>query len=112
MQSRDSNSVLLVGFDEAGRGPLAGPVCAAAVILPPDFPIEILNDSNSEIEKQVLITTPTTSKGVEFDYVIVPNCDNKNYCDELDKNLLYIATTRALHKLSLIYEDSLSKFVK
>lgn len=74
--------------------------------------VEILNDSNSEIEKQVLITTPTTSKGVEFDYVIVPNCDNKNYCDELDKNLLYIATTRALHKLSLIYEDSLSKFVK
>ena len=36
---------LIVGFDEAGRGPLAGPVCAAAVILPADFPIEILNDS-------------------------------------------------------------------
>jgi ribonuclease HII len=33
------------GIDEAGRGPLAGPVCAAAVILPSDFPVEILNDS-------------------------------------------------------------------
>ncbi|MCI2096725.1 MAG: ribonuclease HII [Sphaerochaeta sp.] len=33
------------GIDEAGRGPLAGPVCAAAVILPPHFPIQILNDS-------------------------------------------------------------------
>jgi ribonuclease HII len=33
------------GIDEAGRGPLAGPVCAAAVILPADFPVEILNDS-------------------------------------------------------------------
>jgi ribonuclease HII len=33
------------GFDEAGRGPLAGPVCAAAVILPPGFPLEILGDS-------------------------------------------------------------------
>jgi ribonuclease HII len=33
------------GLDEAGRGPLAGPVCAAAVILPADFPRNILGDS-------------------------------------------------------------------
>ncbi|WP_304221615.1 ribonuclease HII [Gracilinema caldarium] len=33
------------GLDEAGRGPLAGPVCAAAVVLPQDFPIEVLGDS-------------------------------------------------------------------
>ena len=44
--------MLLVGFDEAGRGPLAGPVCAAAVILPADFPIEILNDSKKLSEKK------------------------------------------------------------
>jgi ribonuclease HII len=37
--------MILCGIDEAGRGPLAGPVCAAAVILPKDFPLEILNDS-------------------------------------------------------------------
>ncbi len=35
----------LIGIDEAGRGPLAGPVCAAAVILPSDFPVELLADS-------------------------------------------------------------------
>jgi ribonuclease HII len=33
------------GIDEAGRGPIAGPVAAAAVILPRDFPFEILDDS-------------------------------------------------------------------
>ncbi len=46
--------ILSVGFDEAGRGPLAGPVCAAAVILPHDFPVEILNDSKKLTEKKRL----------------------------------------------------------
>ena len=44
--------LLEVGFDEAGRGPLAGPVCAGAVILPEDFPVEILNDSKKLSEKK------------------------------------------------------------
>jgi len=36
---------LVCGIDEAGRGPLAGPVCAAAVVLPDDFPSGLLDDS-------------------------------------------------------------------
>lgn len=47
-----ASKILTVGFDEAGRGPLAGPVSAGAVILPPDFPIEILNDSKKLSEKK------------------------------------------------------------
>ncbi|MBS7266872.1 MAG: ribonuclease HII [Treponema sp.] len=50
----DSHLILEAGFDEAGRGPLAGPVCAAAVILPSDFPVEILNDSKKLTEKKRL----------------------------------------------------------
>jgi ribonuclease HII len=42
------------GCDEAGRGCLAGPVVAAAVILPPDFKSELLNDSKQLSEKQRL----------------------------------------------------------
>ena len=38
-------ATLVCGVDEAGRGPLAGPVVAAAVILNPDHPIEGLRDS-------------------------------------------------------------------
>ena len=42
---------LEAGCDEAGRGPLAGPVYAAAVILPPDFHHPLLNDSKQMSEK-------------------------------------------------------------
>lgn len=43
---------LIAGVDEAGRGPLAGPVVAAAVILDPDEPIEGLRDSKKLTEKR------------------------------------------------------------
>ena len=43
---------LVCGLDEAGRGPLAGPVTAGAVILSPDFPFELLNDSKKLSEKK------------------------------------------------------------
>ena len=43
---------IICGVDEAGRGPLAGPVCAAAVILPNDLEIEGLNDSKKLSEKK------------------------------------------------------------
>jgi len=41
------HSGLVCGIDEAGRGPLAGPVAAAAVILPPGFPLDLLGDSKA-----------------------------------------------------------------
>lgn len=43
---------LVCGVDEAGRGPLAGPVCAAAVILPPDLEIPGLDDSKKLSDKR------------------------------------------------------------
>lgn len=46
------------GCDEAGRGCLAGSVYAAAVILPPDFQCEALNDSKKLSEKQRLLLRP------------------------------------------------------
>ena len=43
---------VLCGVDEAGRGPLCGPVCCAAVILNPDDPIAGVNDSKKLTEKR------------------------------------------------------------
>ncbi|HEV2681881.1 MAG TPA: ribonuclease HII [Rhodanobacter sp.] len=52
----NANSVLVAGVDEAGRGPLAGPLAVAAVILDPDRPIAGLNDSKklSEAKREAL----------------------------------------------------------
>ncbi len=43
--AREAGHVMVAGIDEAGRGPLAGPVVAAAVVLPPDFRLDGVNDS-------------------------------------------------------------------
>ena len=48
----EDSTLIVCGTDEAGRGPLAGPVVAAAVVLPKDFPIEILGDSKKLSEKK------------------------------------------------------------
>ena len=48
----DSGISTLCGVDEAGRGPLAGPVCAAAVMLPRGIVIDGLNDSKKLSEKR------------------------------------------------------------
>ena len=62
---------LVCGVDEAGRGPLAGPVCAAAVILPPDLEIEGLNDSKKLTDKRRralydVITDQAIAYGIAF----------------------------------------------
>ena len=56
-------NVIEAGCDEAGRGCLAGPVVAAAVILPPDFDNEILDDSKVLTEKQRLSLRPIIQRG-------------------------------------------------
>ena len=70
-QCYDEGFEIVCGVDEAGRGPLAGPVCAAAVILPRDLEIEGLNDSKklSDKRRRALfeqITAQAVSYGIAF----------------------------------------------
>jgi len=62
---------VICGVDEAGRGPLAGPVCAAAVILPRDMEIPGLNDSKQVADKKRrelydLVTAKAVAFGIAF----------------------------------------------
>lgn len=89
----------ICGVDEAGRGPLAGPVCAAAVILPPNVDIPGLNDSKKLSDKKrrelyPIIKECALAYGIAF-------ADHKEI-DEI--NILqatYLAMERAIGQLSI-----------
>jgi DNA helicase-2/ATP-dependent DNA helicase PcrA len=51
------------------------------------------------------------AKGLEFDQVIVPEASATNYASDMDRNLLYVACTRAMHRLVLTYTGSLTPFL-
>ena len=90
---------LICGVDEAGRGPLAGPVCAAAVILPPHVEITGLNDSKKLTDKRrrelfPIIKEQAIAYGIGF--------ASHEEIDEI--NILqatYLAMERALAQLSV-----------
>ncbi len=98
-QLYDSGLTCLCGVDEAGRGSLAGPVCAAACILPRGLELEGLNDSKKLTEKRreklfEQITAQAVSYGIAFAEV-----------EEIEElNILgatYLAMNRAIEKLSV-----------
>jgi len=88
---------LICGVDEAGRGPLAGPVCAAAVILPEDVDIPGLNDSKKLTDKKrrelfPIICEKAVAYGIAFaDHTEI---DNINILQAT-----YLAMERAIAKL-------------
>lgn len=63
LKPRHQHNLLEAGCDEAGRGCLAGPVVAAAVILPKHFKNELLTDSKQLTEKQRMYLRPIIMKG-------------------------------------------------
>lgn len=91
--------LLEAGCDEAGRGCLAGPVFAAAVILPPDFEHELLNDSKQVSEKErSILRTVIEKEAISY---AVAQCT----AEEIDHinilNASFLAMHRAVDQLSL-----------
>lgn len=81
---------LICGIDEAGRGPLAGPVVVASCVMPIDSMIEGVNDSKKVSEKKrELLYEEITSTAISYGVGIV-------YQDEIDKINILNATKKAL----------------
>ena len=89
----------ICGVDEAGRGPLAGPVCAAAVILPMDIDIPGLNDSKKLTDKKRRELFPIIcEKAIAYGIA----CADHKEIDEI--NILqatYLAMERAISSLTV-----------
>lgn len=94
-----SGYVKICGVDEAGRGPLAGPVCAAAVILPAHIEIPGLNDSKKLSDKKrrelfPIICQEALAYGIAFS-------DEKEIDDMNILQATFLAMKRAVEQLSV-----------
>ena len=91
MLSVQLTSFLEAGTDEAGRGCLAGPVSAAAVILPSEINVPLLNDSKKLTEKQrYLLRSIIEENAISYSVAFV-------YQEEIDRINILNASIRAMH---------------
>ena len=73
--------------------------------------ISLLSSQSSAYTKGVVVTSAHMAKGLEFDEVIIPQADNKIYHSTIDRNMLYVAVTRAMHKITLTYSGIQNQFI-
>jgi len=91
LESCYTPGIIEAGCDEAGRGALAGPVCAAAVILPEDYFHPLLNDSKQITKKQRdLLRIDIESKALAWAVAMVDN-------EEIDRINILKASIKAMH---------------
>lgn len=70
--------------------------------------LHLLTYDSEEFYDGVMVTAVSMSKGLEFDEVVIPEADHGNYASEYDRGLLYVACTRAMHRLTLVYSGEIS----
>ena len=71
----------------------------------------LLTADSTAFVQGIAITTVHMAKGLEFDQVLIPGVSRKNYHTEVDRSLLYIACTRAMHKLTLTFFNEQSPLI-
>ncbi len=76
-----------------------------------DYKVHLISPKTARFVNGISVTSVQMSKGLEFDEVIIPNANKKTYSSEHDRNLLYIACTRAMHTLTLMYTEEASPLI-
>lgn len=67
---------------------------------------------STEYRQGVIVTSAHMAKGLEFDQVVICSASEENYHSSLDRSLLYIACTRAMHRLDILYDGTISPMLK
>ena len=73
--------------------------------------VYLLTEESTTFKEGIIITTAHLAKGLEFDAVIVPFASARNYQTEVDKSMIYIACTRAMHQLTLTFSGEAAPFL-
>ena len=73
--------------------------------------ISLLTRESTSFQNGISITSVRMSKGLEFDEVLIPQADCRTYTSDFDRGLLYIACTRAMHRLTLTYSGKKTEFI-
>ncbi|MEG6510348.1 HelD family protein [Desulforamulus ruminis] len=75
------------------------------------IPVKLIHPQEGKVEKGLSVIASYISKGLEFDVVMVYGANKGNYSSDLDKKLLYVACTRALHRLAIYYTGEKCPFI-
>ncbi|MBZ0166585.1 MAG: AAA family ATPase [Candidatus Omnitrophica bacterium] len=73
--------------------------------------VYLLTAQSDAFRQGALVCTAHMAKGLEFDHVIVPQASAQNYRTEMDKKMLYVACTRAMHRLTLTTASAVSTLI-
>lgn len=73
--------------------------------------LQLLSEDSQGFAPGVIVCTSHLAKGLEFDHVILPEVSDVNYHTDMDRNLLYVGCTRAMHRLTLTATGGVTAFL-
>ena len=76
-----------------------------------EYQAHLLDSDSTKFANGITITTIFMSKGLEFDEVIIPYANAETYSSAHERSLLYVACTRAMHKLTLSYHGNITRLL-
>ncbi|RUR26729.1 helicase [Vreelandella andesensis] len=74
--------------------------------------LQLLTEQSNAFGQGIIVCTAHMAKGLEFDRVIVPDVTATHYATQMERNLLYVACTRAMHQLDLTFHAEPSPFIE
>ena len=76
-----------------------------AELIARDHDLTLLTDETDAYPGGIVVSSVRLAKGLEFDEAVLLDVDGRQYATEADRNLLYVAVTRAMHALTILYRD-------
>ena len=74
--------------------------------------VALITDETDTYPGGIVVTSVRLAKGLEFDEAVLLDADGRQYATEADRHLLYVAVTRAMHGLTILYRDEPSPFLR